>query len=108
MSQSSNTVLIRGCSRACRVNHELSRQYPGSSSFDIIVSHICRESAHSNTGSGLGRCCTGVRAQRGGGAVLTVATAGGLFVSVSVDSVGVVLLTSGKRLSPDELTAVHS
>jgi len=105
ISQSNSTVLIRDCSSVCRENQELSRWYPGNSSFDIIVSHICRESAHSNTGSGFGRCSTGVGIQRGV-AVLAAAAAGPL-TSVSAVSVGVMLLKSGRTMPGDELTLVH-
>jgi len=68
-----------------------------------MVSHICRESAHSNTGSGFGRWSTGVSTHRG--AALTSAAAGRL-VDVSAVSVGVVLLTTGRTTSGEELTAV--
>jgi len=86
------------------VNHELSRWYPSSSSFDIIVSHICRESAHANTGSGLGRRSTGVSTQR---AMTELATTAAQLDDVFAVSVGVVLLKSGGTTSGEELTVVH-
>jgi len=92
ISQSSKVVLIRGCSSACRLNQlSISRWYPGRSSFDIIVSHICRESAHSNVGSGFILCSTGVST-----------AAWRMTADVSAVSVGVVLFTTGRMPSGSE------
>jgi len=104
ISQSSNTVLIRGCSSACRLNQSASRWYPGSSSFNIIESHICRESAHSNTGSGLDRCWTGVNTAEL--RVVAATTVAGRLDDVSAINVGVVLFTSGRTLG-DGMAATH-